>query len=384
MRKGFALVLALAFAAPLARAQSITGGGSGGGGGGGGISFSGAVTNGNCAQIAGASQLSDSGAPCGSGLPSIANGNIISNVTGASHVPSGNTLSATIDMAIGLTSNDFLYRGASAWSLGSFGTGLSFSGGVLSAAVTSIAGRTGAVTLSSGDISGLGALATQSTPCTIAQGCTGAISLTAHGVVVGEGTGAAAATAAGAANSVLIGNGGSADPSFATLTATLDAAIGSTRGAILERGASGWALVTPGTSGFALTSNGAAADPSYQAAPVVLNATQLFTKSQGVQPSTLTDAATITPDFAASNNFALTIGGNRTLANATNVVAGFTYHIIVTEDGTGSRNLSYGANYKWPGGQPPTLSTAAGAIDMISCYVADTSHFLCGAVENFQ
>ena len=37
---------------------------------------------------------------------------------------------------------------------------------------------------------------------------------------------------------------------------------------------------------------------------------------------TLTDGATITPDFSTSNNFTVTLGGNRTLANPTNIVAG--------------------------------------------------------------
>ena len=38
--------------------------------------------------------------------------------------------------------------------------------------------------------------------------------------------------------------------------------------------------------------------------------------------ATLTDGATITPNFGANNNFTVTLGGNRTLANATNLTAG--------------------------------------------------------------
>lgn len=62
-------------------------------------------------------------------------------------------------------------------------------------------------------------------------------------------------------------SGGSAVPIGTTLTALIDDAIGSTRGAILERGSGGWALLAPGTSGNVLTSNGGSADPSYQAIP---------------------------------------------------------------------------------------------------------------------
>ena len=51
----------------------------------------------------------------------------------------------------------------------------------------------------------------------VANGGTGASTLTAHGVVVGEGTSAVAVTAAGTVGQVLVGNGASADPSFANL-----------------------------------------------------------------------------------------------------------------------------------------------------------------------
>ena len=35
--------------------------------------------------------------------------------------------------------------------------------------------------------------------------------------------------------------------------------------------------------------------------------------------ATLTDGATITPDFATNNNFTVTLGGNRTMANPSNL-----------------------------------------------------------------
>ena len=48
-----------------------------------------------------------------------------------------------------------------------------------------------------------------------------------------------------------------------TLTSLLDAAFGSTRGAILYRGAAGWLGLGPGTSGYMLLSGGAGADPAW-------------------------------------------------------------------------------------------------------------------------
>jgi hypothetical protein len=56
----------------------------------------------------------------------------------------------------------------------------------------------------------------------------------------------------------------------AAVTAILDQALGSTRGAILERGAAGWAIVGPGsTSGLSWVSNGPGADPAYQVLGIV-------------------------------------------------------------------------------------------------------------------
>lgn len=50
------------------------------------------------------------------------------------------------------------------------------------------------------------------------------------------------------------------------VTAILDRALGSTRGAILERGSSGWGIVGPGTTaGLAWISGGTGVDPSYAA-----------------------------------------------------------------------------------------------------------------------
>ena len=79
----------------------------------------------------------------------------------------------------------------------------------------------------------------------------------------------------------------------------------------------------------------------------------------------LTDAATITPDLNASNNFSVSLGGNRTLANPSNITAGQSGSIFVTQDGTGSRTLAYGSYFKFAAGTAPTLSTAASSVDRI-------------------
>jgi hypothetical protein len=82
---------------------------------------------------------------------------------------------------------------------------------------------------------------------------------------------------------------------------------------------------------------------------------------------------TITPDFALANNFSVTLGGNRTLANPTNLTAGQSGVIVITQDGTGSRTLAYGSNFKFPGGTAPTLTTTAAAVDVLAYYVESAS-----------
>jgi hypothetical protein len=89
--------------------------------------------------------------------------------------------------------------------------------------------------------------------------------------------------------------------------------------------------------------------------------------------TTLTDAATVAVDMSTSCNFVVTLGGNRTLGNPTNAVAGQSGSIFVVQDGTGSRTLAYSSNWKFPGGTAPTLSTTANAVDRIDYIVRSSS-----------
>jgi len=90
--------------------------------------------------------------------------------------------------------------------------------------------------------------------------------------------------------------------------------------------------------------------------------------------SALTDGATITPDFDLANNFSVTLGGNRTLANPTNLVVGQSGVIKITQDGTGSRTLAYGSYWDFAGGTAPTLTTTANAVDILAYYVDSSTN----------
>ena len=96
---------------------------------------------------------------------------------------------------------------------------------------------------------------------------------------------------------------------------------------------------------------------------------QAFTAAQRGAVVGLTDGATITPDFALANNFSVTLGGNRTLANPTNLTAGQAGTIVITQDGTGSRTLAFGSQWKFAAGVAPSLTTTASAVDVLAYYV---------------
>ena len=99
---------------------------------------------------------------------------------------------------------------------------------------------------------------------------------------------------------------------------------------------------------------------------------QTYSKAQRGAITTLTDGATVTPDFAASNNYTLTLGGNRTIANPTNLTAGQSGSIFLVQDGTGSRTVSWGSYWDWAAGTAPTLTTTANAVDRIDYVVRTT------------
>ena len=97
-----------------------------------------------------------------------------------------------------------------------------------------------------------------------------------------------------------------------------------------------------------------------------------ITKSAVADLVALTDGATIAVDFDTGQNFTVTLAGNRALGNPTNVTAGQTGSIFVTQDGTGSRTLSYGTSWEFPAATAPTLTTTAAAVDRID-YIVKSS-----------
>ena len=80
--------------------------------------------------------------------------------------------------------------------------------------------------------------------------------------------------------------------------------------------------------------------------------------------STLTDQATVTWDASTQDVCKLTLGGKRTLAAPTNSTTGQFISILVIQDGTGSRTLSFNAVYEFASDTAPTLTTTANLGDV--------------------
>ena len=111
---------------------------------------------------------------------------------------------------------------------------------------------------------------------------------------------------------------------------------------------------------------------------------QTYTAAQRGTITTLTDAATVTPDFSASNNYTLTLGGNRTIANPTNLTAGQSGSIFLVQDGTGSRTAAWGSYWDFAGGVAPVLTTTAGAVDRVDYVVRSASSIHAVATLNLS
>jgi len=109
---------------------------------------------------------------------------------------------------------------------------------------------------------------------------------------------------------------------------------------------------------------------------------QTFTAGQRGEVTALTSGSTVNTNLADSNNFSLTLATNATLANPTNIVAGQSGVITITQDATGSRTLAYGSYWKFAGATAPTLTTTANAVDVLVYYVESSTRITASLINN--
>lgn len=109
----------------------------------------------------------------------------------------------------------------------------------------------------------------------------------------------------------------------------------------------------------------------YDAATVKSNVATAFTAQQNFGASAITSSSnSIAWNLATKQVATHTMTEDTTLANPTNMVAGGTYLLILTQHASAAKTLAFGNAYKFPGGAGFTMSTGTGAKDILT-FVSD-------------
>ena len=240
----------------------------------------------------------------------------------------------------------------------------------------------------SGDLSGSGSTAIAAT---IASNAVTTAKINANAVTNAKMATSTANTLAGydntgAHNTVTVGSGLSL--SAGTLTAT--GAGSGTVTSVSVTSANGFAgSVATATSTPAITistsisgvlkGNGTAISAATAGTDFVAPGTVTgYTAQQYAVASALTAGATVSWNLNTAQAATLTANQNFTLSNPTNMQAGGTYTLVITQDATGSRVITWGSAYKFSGGSKFVLSTAASAVDIITFYSDGTNMYAVG------
>ena len=80
--------------------------------------------------------------------------------------------------------------------------------------------------------------------------------------------------------------------------------------------------------------------------------------------ATLTDESSITWDASTQDVAKVTLAGNRTLGSASSGTTGQFISLLIIQDGTGSRTLTWNAAYEFASDTAPTLTTTADLGDL--------------------
>lgn len=97
-----------------------------------------------------------------------------------------------------------------------------------------------------------------------------------------------------------------------------------------------------------------------------------------------TYGSTITFDHRDGFHRTVTLTGNPTIANPTNVIVGYPLVISLIQDGTGNREPSWGSNFKF-GGATVDLTNTASAEDILFFFAKSTSQIVyLGIVKGIQ
>ena len=174
-------------------------------------------------------------------------------------------------------------------------------------------------------------------------------------------TGSLSLAPIGALNLLANVGGVSAAPAGTTLSALLDAAIGSARGSLLRRGTSDWTVLTPGTAGQYLQSGGAGADLTWGNAAGAGTVTSIATTG-GISGGPITGSGTLSLAAVATGSLLANISGGSAAPSATGLSA-----LLDSVLGSGRGQIIYRGASTWAalgaGTSGYFLQTQGGAAD---------------------
>jgi len=83
----------------------------------------------------------------------------------------------------------------------------------------------------------------------------------------------------------------------------------------------------------------------------------------------------VTPNFASGNNFSLTLSGTTTINNPSNITAGQSGVIVITQ-ASGGYAVSWGSYWDFVDGTAPTIPTTNGSVSIITWFARSTTSLL--------
>lgn len=329
----------------------------------------------------------------GKGLVTAASGNAVVAPAGTL---TGATLAAGVT-ASSLTSVGALTGGSATTGFTINASNVTWSGTVPGANVAIAANTSGApsatfgvvkcdgttITCASGVITSIGSAATAITvgATTIGSGTPGRV-LYDNAGVLGE------LPVTGTGNAVL-----ATSPTIAGATLSNPTLTGTVTGAVTSVGVTAGTGITqsgsPVTSSGNITVNVDVASASNIWSSTSSKIIDAAGAGTGLGLTALTDSVsgTVGINMATGVNFSLTMtaGSNtRALGNPSNTVVGRCGVIWLVQNASGPNLVTYGSNWKFPGGTVPAASTTASAVDMLSYCVRSSTFIAASLNKAFQ
>jgi len=110
-----------------------------------------------------------------------------------------------------------------------------------------------------------------------------------------------------------------------------------------------------------------------------------FAGSAATPVVAVTCATTTVVDCTLGNIFTIPMSTNVTTLTMSNPSSGQTVNIVFTQDGTGSRTITWPANFKWSGGTSASLSTGATKVDLlVATWIPSAAIWIVALTKDFR